>query len=107
MDKKIIVLGIVGLAAAFYVSQENSEDLGNSDIERQFRLSDGRVIKESELPQLGYTETPEGWVLESLLNELVAESERSKLSAGDWANIFNAIASAAGAGGAIANNDDD
>jgi hypothetical protein len=32
MDKKIIVLGIVGLAAAFYVSQENSEDaIANND----------------------------------------------------------------------------
>jgi hypothetical protein len=77
MDKKIIVLGIVGLAAAFYVSQENSEDLGNSDIERQFRLSDGRVIKESELPQLGYTETPEGWVLESLQLQNTKSNDKS------------------------------
>ena len=66
MDKKIIgIIALVGVGYIIY-NEISKKQNGSGIYEKRFRLSDGRIVRESQLPQLGYRKTPSGWVDNSI-----------------------------------------
>jgi hypothetical protein len=87
-NKKLIVVGILAAAAAYYFYSQ-SEPYNNV---RQYRLPNGTVVFATELPALGYTETPQGWVETVLFNSL-----QSKVSQGvDFSTALKSVQDAYG-----------
>lgn len=90
MDNKELLFfgGILAVGAWFYFNNQTSTNI----IERQFRLPSGRVVFESQLPKIGYTKTPNGWVNTAAYNLLKGE-----LSKGfDWNSAINTVTNAFG-----------
>lgn len=87
-DKKMmLLLGVAAAAAAYWYWSNNQNSDTGIGTERQYRLPSGRVVFESQLPSLGYTRTPQGWVDSAAYNAL-----KEKLKQGfDWETALKSV----------------
>ena len=76
MDNK----AIIGAAIIFFVLYQSTARKPNF-----YRLPDGRVVSEDELPTLGYVQYQGRWIHQSKLNSALDQN----MSAWDWQNILN------------------
>lgn len=92
METKKIVGILAVLAVGYVVYSKMNESSGNDNQnsnEKLYKLPSGRIVKESELTQNGYTRTPRGWVDTNTFLDIQNRLKRGEM----WTTILNQLAS--------------
>lgn len=78
-DKKTIGVLLLGLGAILWLQRSSG---GGT---RRYRLPDGRIVSEGQLPQLGYVQYQGYWIPQARLNQVTG----SGYTAEQWQAIIN------------------
>ncbi|MEM9992119.1 MAG: hypothetical protein AAF738_10170, partial [Bacteroidota bacterium] len=81
---------IIGLGLLAYLLLNRTQG-ANAQSARQFRLPDGRIVSETQLPSLGYIKVPyegrTGWISVQKLNRLTRAQRNGQF----WTNLIRSV----------------